>query len=146
MAETFVVDCSVAAKWILSEPGSTAAWGWYLRFRQGKVSLIAPDLILIEFASLLSKYYRRKLISAARGEDSYALFTDIAPPLFDTRPRLDAALALSVKCGASLWDCVYVMLAIEAECSCLTADERLFRSNIGQHASLRLLEESVNSL
>ena len=140
MADMFVVDCSVAAKWVLSEPDSVAAWGWYTRFQAGEISLIAPDLILLEFASLVSKYQRRKLISVTEAEASFALFADIAPPLVETRPRLDAALSLSLQHGASLWDCVYVLLSIECECPCLTADGRLFRSPIGKHANLRLLE------
>ena len=140
MAETFIVDCSVAAKWILSEPDSEAAWNWYTRFESRELSLIAPDLILVEFASLVSKHYRRKLLSATEAERSYALFAEIVPPLVDSRPRLNAALALSLEYGASLWDCVYIVLGIECECPCLTADKRLLRSPIGKHTNLRLLE------
>jgi predicted nucleic acid-binding protein len=140
MAESIVIDCNVAAKWILPEPGREAARRLLEQSAAGEISLIAPDLILVEFAGLISKYYRRKLISAIDAEKSFDLFTQIAPPLVETGPRLDAALALSLEYGASLWDCVYIALAMECECACLTADGRLFRSGIGRHASLRLLK------
>jgi predicted nucleic acid-binding protein len=139
MTERFVLDCSVAAKWVLAEAESDAAWAWYKRSQAGEISFIAPDLILVEFASLVAKQYRRKLISAKEAERSYALFTEIAPPLIDTRPRLDAALDLSLEFGASLWDCVYITLAMECECPCLTADRRLLRSPVAKRAELRLL-------
>jgi len=140
MAESLVIDCSVAAKWVLPEPGRPAARLLLDRAGAGEITMLAPDLILVEFASLLSKQHRRKLISAAVADKSFDLFTQIAPTLVDTRPRLDAALALSFEYGASLWDCVYVVLAIECECPCLTADKRLLRSPIGKHANLRLLD------
>ena len=136
MAESLVVDCSVAAKWVLPEPDRAVLD----LSAVGEVSLLAPDLILIEFASLISKQHRRKLISAAEAEKSFDLFTRIAPSLVETRPRLNAALGLSLEYGVSLWDCVYIVLATECECPCLTADRRLLRSPIGKHAKLRLLE------
>ena len=96
----------------------------------GEVSLLAPDLILIELASLISKQHRRKRISAADAQKSLDLPTRIAP--FAGRNTT------SLEYGASL--CVYIVLAIECECPCLTADRRLLRSPIGKHAQLRLRE------
>jgi predicted nucleic acid-binding protein len=140
MPEAIVVDCSVAAKWVLAEPGREAARKLLERSAKREISLIAPDLILVEFASLISKHYRRKLISSVDAEASFDLFTRIAPALVETSPLLNSALALSLEYGASLWDCVYIALAVEHKCACLTADGRLFRSGIGRHSTLRLLE------
>ncbi len=52
MPETVVVDCSVAAKWILPEPDSEHALQWLEKWEAGEVALIAPDLLLAEFARL----------------------------------------------------------------------------------------------
>src|SRR5258708_5260733 len=51
MPETFVLDCSVAAKWVLPEPDRTPALRLFERYASGEISLIAPDLLLAEFAS-----------------------------------------------------------------------------------------------
>jgi predicted nucleic acid-binding protein len=106
MPDTFVLDCSVAAKWVLPEPDRVPALELYERYASGDVLLIAPDLLLAEFASLVAKRNRRKQISAAQAHGAYALMTKCAPRLYDTRPRLFRALDLSLQYQMSLWDCV----------------------------------------
>ena len=72
MPDIFVLDCSVAAKWVLPEPDRAPALALLEQYASGKVQLIAPDILLAEFASLVSKHHRRKLISAeqANGADA----------------------------------------------------------------------------
>jgi predicted nucleic acid-binding protein len=141
MADTIVIDCSVAAKWILPEAGREPALRWFDRYAAGGVLLIAPDLLLAEFASLLAKRARRKQISAGRAHEAFSLMTKTAPRLYDTRSRIFRALDLSLRHSLSLWDSVYVALALEHDCPLVTADERLFRSGKPRHPSLRLLQE-----
>ena len=140
MPDTFVLDCSVAAKWVLPEPDRAPALGLFERYASGEVLLIAPDLLLAEFASLVAKRNRRKQISAEQAHEAFSLMTKCAPRLFDTRPRLSRALDLSLQCQLSLWDCVYLALALEHDCPVLTADLRLFRAGRGGHPSVRLVQ------
>ncbi len=86
------------------------------RWRSGELTLIAPDLLLAEFASLRS-----------------------SPILYDMRPRLPLALDLSLQHQLSLGDAVYLALAIEHNCSLITADSRLFRSGKKHHPAITLL-------
>ena len=136
----FVLDCSVAAKWVLPEPDRAPALQLFERYESGEISLIAPDLLLAEFASLLAKRCRRKQISTGQASEAFQLMTRCAPRLFDMRPRPYRALQLSLDHQMSLWDCVYVALAVEHDCPMLTADRRLFRESGGRHASLLLVE------
>jgi predicted nucleic acid-binding protein len=140
MPDIFVLDCSVAAKWVLPEPDRAPALRLFARYESGEISLIAPDLLLAEFASLLAKRNRLKQISAAEAHRAFELMTKCAPRLFDMRPRFSRALNLSLLHQMSLWDCVYVALAIEHQCPLLTADRRLFRAGGGRHPSLRLVQ------
>jgi predicted nucleic acid-binding protein len=139
MPETFVLDCSVAAKWVLPEPDRAPSLKLFERYAAGEVALIAPDLLLAEFASLLAKRNGRKQISTAQARDAFRLMTKCAPRLFDTRPRLFLALDLSLRHHMSLWDGVYVALAMEHDCPLLTADRRLFRAGGSRHPCLRLV-------
>lgn len=139
MPDTFVLDCSVAAKWVLREPDCAPAFRLFERYESGEISLIAPDLLLAEFASLLAKRSRRKEISAKHAHDAFDLLTRCALRLFDMRPRLQLALELSLRHHLSLWDCVYLALALEHECRLLTADRRLFRGSAGRHPALLLV-------
>ena len=140
MPDTFVLDCSVAAKWVLPEPDRAAALGWFERYATGEVLLIAPDLLLAEFASLVAKRNRRKQISAKQAHQAFSLMTKCAPRLYDMRPRLDRALDLFLQYQMSLWDCVYLALALEHDCPLLTADSRLFRAGKGKHPFVRLVQ------
>ena len=140
MPDTFVLDCSVAAKWVLSEPGRAAALELFERYASGQVLLIAPDILLAEFASLVAKRNRRKQISAGQAHEAFSLMTKSAPKLFDTRPRLSRSLDLSLQHQLSLWDCVYLALALEHDCPVLTADRRLFRAGRGRHPSVRMVQ------
>jgi predicted nucleic acid-binding protein len=124
---------------MLPEPGRAPALEWFARYASGEVDLIAPDLLLAEFASLVAKRNRRKQISAASAHEAFGLMTKSAPRLFDTRPRLLPALDLSLRYGMSLWDCVYLALALEHNCQVLTTDLRLFRAGSGRHPSVRLV-------
>jgi len=62
------------------------------------------------------------------------------PALFETRPLVGAALQLAVDRQLSLWDSVYLALAIEYDCPLITADRRLFRNGRSRHPSIRLLD------
>ena len=142
MPETLVLDCSVAAKWILPEAGRGAALRWFDRYAAGEVLLIAPDLLLSEFASLLARRARRSEISAERAREAFLLMTKATPRLYETRPRVFRALDLSLRHGLSFWDSVYVALALEHECPLLTADRRLFRGGKARHPSIQLLDDA----
>ena len=140
MREMFVLDCSVAAKWVLPEPNCAPALRLFDRYASGEISLIAPDLLLAEFASLLAKQTRRKLISAGQARKAFQLMTQCVPPLFDMRSRLSGALRLALQHHMSLWDCVYLDLALERNCSLLTADRRLFRAGAARHPAIQLVQ------
>lgn len=142
MASLFVLDCSVAVKWILPEPGRASALRLLEQYEAGKISLIAPDLLLSEFASLVSKRHRRNEISAEHAAKAFQFIERCAPRLVDTRPRLGSALDLSLRYRISLWDCIYLALAIEHDCALLTADRRLFRNSAACRASVTLLPVS----
>jgi len=130
----------VAAKWVLPEPDRAPALRLFDRYSWGEISLIAPDLLLVEFASLISKRNRRKQISMSQAREAFQLMVQCAPRLFDMRPLVDRALDLSLKYKMSLWDCVYVALAMEYQCPFLTADQRLYRAGSGRHPFVQLIQ------
>jgi predicted nucleic acid-binding protein len=140
MPDTFVLDCSVAAKWVLPEPDRTPALGLFERYAAGEVLLIAPDILLAEFASLVAKRNRRKQISVEQAHDAFSLMAKCAPRLLDTRPRILRALHLSLQHQLSLWDCIYLALAVEHDCPVLTADLRLFRAGKSRQPWVRLVQ------
>ena len=139
MSGLIVVDCSVAAKWILPEPGRVAAVDLFDQHLRGDITLIAPDLLVAEFASLLARRCRRKEISTQQAFDAFSLMERIAPRLFSFHELAPQALALAVNSQISFWDSVYVALAIQHACPFITADGRLFRGAHARHPSIQML-------
>lgn len=139
MAETLVVDCSVAPKWVLQESGRAEALGLLDEQESGNILLIAPDLLLTEFAGLIAKRTRRKQMPAAHGHHAFRLMEQSELRLFETRQLLGHALDIAINGQVSLWDSVYLALAIEHNCPLVIADRRLFRGKCGRHPAIRLL-------
>lgn len=139
MSDSLVVDCSVAAKWALVEPGDVEASQLLDEQESGRVSLIAPDLLLMEFASLITKRVRRKQLSVDQARGMFWVIEQSDLKFFETRPLLGAALELALATQMSAWDCVYLALAIEHNCPMITADRRLFRGHAPRHPAIRLL-------
>ncbi|HUA61654.1 MAG TPA: type II toxin-antitoxin system VapC family toxin [Verrucomicrobiae bacterium] len=141
MPETFVLDCSVAAKWVFPEPDRAAAMDLFERWSSGEIFLIAPALLLAEFASLVAKRNRRREISGAQAAEADSMMTACSPRLYETRPLILPSLALSLRYQLSLWDCVYLALAIEHNCPVYTADQRLVRAGKNRYPSIRLVQD-----
>lgn len=139
--DVLVVDCSVVAKWVLPEPSRAAAVRLMERYQSGEIMLLAPELLLVEGASLLAKRHRRKQLSIQQTRDAFRFLLDFAPRLIELRPRLSRALELSLQSGLSLWDCVYVAVAIEHRCPLITADRRLHMGAAKRYSFVQLLEE-----
>jgi predicted nucleic acid-binding protein len=76
----YVVDASVALKWFLPGPDSAAADFLLEKFLNDEVELLAPDLMLVEAASALSKRAMvRKELSA---NEATLIYRDLlTPPL-----------------------------------------------------------------
>ena len=137
-----VLDCSVAAKWILPEPDAAPALALLDRYIKGDVLLIAPDLLLIEFAGLLAKRHRRKLLSAAEARAAFSFMAKFAPRLFDMAPRLPAILDMALRHRLSFWDCHYLLLGLDYHCPIVTADLRLFRTAKAGSPRVHLLQQA----
>jgi predicted nucleic acid-binding protein len=139
MPDSLVVDCSVAAKWTLVEPGDAEASRLLDEQEAGQVSLIAPDLLLMEFARLISKRVRRRQLPVDQAHEMFWVIDQPDLKFFETRRLLGAALELALATQMSAWDCVYLALAIEQNCPMITANRRLFRGHSPRHPAIRFL-------
>jgi predicted nucleic acid-binding protein len=125
----YVIDCSVAFKWVVAEPDTPKAVRLRDDYRNRVHDLLAPDLFPPECANALLVAERRKRISPG---DSIRLLADILntlpalhPSLPDLLPRAHAIAAGTV---ASVYDCLYVALAEREGCELVTADDKLIRN------------------
>lgn len=117
----FVVDASVVIKWFVPEIHSDAA----RRLLALPHEYVAPDLLFAETTNTIWKKIRRKQLTA---EDGRRLVADIGRIAVDTiscRALAEDAHALANATGRTVYDAMYLALAIRVNTRVITADDRL---------------------
>ena len=125
---TFVVDVSVAAKWLLpasDEPLAKEAHRMLLDFKQRDTNFIVPDLFWAELANVLWKAVRKGRTSREVAQHHMAELQSLHLPTFPSFEFASSALGLAVKYNRTAYDSFYLALALETHSTFITADERL---------------------
>lgn len=138
---TFVVDASVAAKWYFPEVHAEAA----RRYLRGDHALVAPDLLPAELGNAVWKRVRRGDISRPEGKQILSGFWMVPLELHPSRKLLDVALDIGASTGRTVYDCLYLAVALLNGCRLVTADRRFFEQTRrhGFSASLLWIEEPI---
>ncbi len=118
-----IIDASVAFKWTISEPDSPTADRLLERS-----DLLAPWVLRIELGYALTKRVRQRSLSLAEAYDAWHWIGAAPLAWRDDRLHQPAALELSLRLGASFYDCLYLALAIEHQDRVITADEHFVRA------------------
>ena len=128
---SYVLDASVAAKWFLPEEGeplAAEAFDLAEGYASGKVSLMVPDLFWIELANILWKAHRIERVSAEAAEAALQSAVDLRIPTSGSEPLLHDALSIATRFQRTVYDCIYVALALSTQRPLITADKRLFHA------------------
>jgi predicted nucleic acid-binding protein len=123
-----VVDASVAAKWVLPAEGETLteeAAGWLGRYGRGEVRFLAPDLFWAETANLLWKAVQHGRCSKDFAESALAELVDRRLRTVSSVPLLNLAFRIATDHERTVYDSLYVALAVRENGQLITADERL---------------------
>jgi predicted nucleic acid-binding protein len=124
----FVIDASVAAKWFLPAAGETLtdeALQFLRRYTNGEIRLIVPDLFWAEFANILWKAVRQGRWTRGAADAAVAAMKDRNLPTVPSFGMLEAAFTIAIAFDRSVYDSLYVALAITSKAELVTADERL---------------------
>jgi predicted nucleic acid-binding protein len=117
----FVVDASVAIKWLVDEPLSERA----AKLLKDDLPLAAPELIYAEAANALWAIARRGQISAADVREALDLLADVPLTVPSSMRQLMAAAArLANDLDHPVYDCLYLALALQEQRPVITADRR----------------------
>lgn len=118
--KTLVVDASVAAKWFLPEPDASAA----VRLLDGRYRLAAPDLIHAEMGNIAWKLHARGVLDAQEVSDMIEHFLLMPLEVHDSAFLLASALEIAIATQRTVYDSLYLALAVELDGTGITADER----------------------
>jgi predicted nucleic acid-binding protein len=123
----YVLDASVAVKWVLAEVDSDKADALRDAFRSGIHDLIAPDVFPVEVGHAIAKAERRGIIDPPDGSLFLADVLTTIPHLRASLPLLSQAFSIASSERIGVYDCLYVALADQQQCELFTADERLVK-------------------
>lgn len=123
-ARSFVVDASVALKWVLNEPDRDRAYALLDH------ALLAPDLMLLECANALRSRVARGGVAVDDVHPSLVTIREAPVGLTPTVDLLEDALTLGLALQHPVYDCVYLALGLRTGSQVVTADRR-FREVVG---------------
>lgn len=127
----YVVDASVAVKWLIPEERRAEARSFLL---EADV-LLAPGLIVTEVATGLSRKARVGQISNAAARRALREWLSVIASgtleLAEPEELLEEALEVSLALNHPFPDCLYVALAKRTGAALVTADQQLAKKAIG---------------
>ena len=129
-----VVDASVIAAALFQEPHAGRA----RVLLAGGQELYAPELIHAEVANVIWKRHRRREVDEQEAAD---LLTDLLRLPIWTTPSAElapAALQLALQLHRTVYDCLYVALAIQTKTVLVTSDRRLINALAGSPLGERI--------
>lgn len=133
---TFVIDASVAVKFLTWEAGSQQAFAYI----DSPEALIAPDLVVPEVANALWKKVKQSELLEIHAQRSIDDLPEFFVRLESTLGLMRDAFRLSFQLRHAVYDCVYLALAIREDAILATADRKFMnaisRSKLGRFAEL----------
>ena len=133
-----VADSSVVVKWYVPEIGSEEAAALLVCGAE----LLAPDLLTAEFGNVLWKKVQRGELSDQEAQEILGLFVEHPPvTLVASIDYVRPALELALTFGRTLYDSLYLALALAENTRLITADARFVNALAGTplETSIKLL-------
>ncbi|MBL8796316.1 MAG: type II toxin-antitoxin system VapC family toxin [Planctomycetia bacterium] len=124
----YVIDSSVAFKWVVSEAHDGKARQLRAELRGALHDLLAPDVFPIELGHSLTRAERQGRVSTADGWSFWLSILGDNVQLHPSIPLMPRAYAISSRMRIGIYDCLYVALAEREGCEFITADDRLERN------------------
>ncbi len=118
----FVVDTSVAIKWVIDEEGSDEA------DLLQNTDMVAPALLRIEAANVLRTIATRQAVTIDQAVELFLLLQTAPVTIVDADETLERrALELALELRHPVYDCVFLALAERTDRQLVTADRRLLK-------------------
>jgi predicted nucleic acid-binding protein len=120
-----VIDASVLIKFFIPEVLSEKAGNLHNQVAKGDLNLVAPDLIFPEVGNILWKKRRRKELTRSEVALIVDAIGSMPLEIEASKQLLPTAVDLGLACGITVYDAIYVSLAMIREMVLMTADRRL---------------------
>jgi predicted nucleic acid-binding protein len=119
----FVADASLVVKWFVPEIHSEAARRWL----DSSHEYVAPDLLFPEVGNAVWKKVRREELTADEARRLVADLRRVAVDSVAARTLLPDAVSLAINADVTVYDAMYLTLAVRLGTEVVTGDDRLTR-------------------
>lgn len=135
----YVLDASVIVKWFVPEAHSESA----LRLKEVDARLHAPAFLTLEIGNVLAKKRRRGELTAQDVEDIWRAFRRAPIRRHADETLVLAAFDLAHHTKQSVYDSLYLALAMKLGLPCVTADRKFYQAlqTTQYRTRLRWIEE-----
>jgi predicted nucleic acid-binding protein len=126
--KAFVVDSSLVAKWLPplnNEPFAIEARKLLVEWTRGQIELSVPDLLLIEVANVLWKAVRIGRCGAQEARSALNILISYDLPAVPSVTLLNLAFRIGIEYKRTVYDSIYIALAVQSQRELITADEKL---------------------
>jgi len=120
-----VIDASVLIKFFIPEILSEKVEKLNSRVAKGDLRLVAPDLIFPEVGNILWKKHRMKELIRSEVRIIVDAIGSMPMKIEASKPLLPIAVDVGLACGITIYDAIYVSLAMIREMVLVTADRKL---------------------
>ena len=135
----YVVDASVAARFLLVEDLSGKARSVLADFQRGACDLRSPELVVYEVGNTLWKAVRGGLLDPEEAEERFSSFLGLRLDSIGLEDEeYEEALSWGADNAATYYDSVYVIASKKAGATLLTADDALGEKASGEVPTLHL--------
>lgn len=124
MSDVLVLDASVVIKWFVAEEYTPDA----LRLLKTPVEYVAPDLLIAEVANTMWKKVRRGQLTADRAQRVADALPAIDLLTIPCRELAGEAHELAVATSRSVYDSMYLALALRLDTKLLSADMKFINA------------------
>jgi predicted nucleic acid-binding protein len=119
--KTVVLDASVVVKLFFEEEDSKAAEQCVAQAEE----LLAPDLVWVETANVIWKRQRRGDLTADAASDIARSILALPVVIHPAADLVPDALELAMQLDRTVYDCLYLALAVKTKSVMITGDKRL---------------------
>jgi len=121
-----VIDASVAMKWSFNDdPLVQEAASLLDRYGRREIHFFVPDLFWAESGNMLWKAVSRGRCTPEHAERSMAALKQLALSTAASQGLVEQALKIASDFNRTVYDSIYIALAVEVRAELITADEKL---------------------
>lgn len=135
----YVLDSSVAFKWLVTETLSDKAELLRQDYQNGVHELISPDVFPVEVTLALTRAERQGRITSVEGAKLYIDLMICLPRLVAYISFLPRAYEISSQMRVGVYDCLYIAVAEQEKCELITADDKMVKNLQGQFPLIKHL-------